>query len=156
MLNLHFLHIFVKNTTIIKRLAVITSGGDSPGMNAALRSVVRSSIYYNIECYGFYRGFQGIIENDYQQLEMRSVSKILGLGGTKLKTARSLDFHDPKIREKAYQNLKDLEIDALVVIGGNGSLTGANVFSQQFDFPCVGIPASIDNDIYGTDCSIGF
>lgn len=125
-------------------------------MNAAIRSVVRSSIYYNVECYGFFRGFQGIIENDYRKLEMRSVSKILGLGGTKLKTARSMDFHDPKIRENAYQNLKNLEIDALVVIGGNGSLTGANVFSKQFDFPCVGVPASIDNDIYGTDNSIGF
>ena len=99
-------------------------------MNAAIRSVVRSSIYYNVECFGFFRGFQGIIENEYKKLEMRSVSKILGLGGTKLKTARSMDFHNSKIREKAYQNLKDLEIDALVVIGGNGSLTGANVFSQ--------------------------
>ncbi|MGC6471236.1 MAG: 6-phosphofructokinase [Flavobacteriales bacterium] len=135
---------------------MITSGGDSPGMNAALRSVVRSSIYHGIQCFGFKRGFQGVIENDYKELKMRSVSKILGLGGTMLKTARSTDFLDASIREKAHQNLKRLEIDALVVIGGNGSLTGANVFSQQFDFSCVGIPASIDNDIYGTDYSIGF
>jgi 6-phosphofructokinase 1 len=125
-------------------------------MNAAIRSVVRSALYHNIECFGFYRGFQGLIENDYVNLSMRSVSMILGVGGTKLKSARSLDFHEPSIREKAYKNLKALNIDALVVIGGNGSLTGASVFSSQFDFPCVGIPASIDNDIYGTDYSIGF
>ena len=143
-------------TKLIKKIAIITSGGDSPGMNAALRSVVRSALYHNIECFGFYRGFQGLIENDYINLSMRSVSMILGVGGTKLKSARSLDFHEPLIRETAYQNLKSLDIDALVVIGGNGSLTGANIFSSQFDFPCLGIPASIDNDIYGTDYSIGF
>jgi 6-phosphofructokinase 1 len=125
-------------------------------MNAALRSVVRSANYHGIECVGFYRGYQGIIENDFKPLEMRSVSNILELGGTILKTARSLDFHKTEVRERAYHNLKLQNIDALVVIGGNGSITGASVFSKQFDFPCVGIPASIDNDIYGTDCSIGF
>ena len=125
-------------------------------MNAALRSVVRSANYHGIECVGFYRGYQGIIENDFKPLEMRSVSNILELGGTVLKTARSLDFHKAEVREKAYINLKLQNIDALVVIGGNGSITGASVFSKQFDFPCVGIPASIDNDIYGTDYSIGF
>ncbi len=125
-------------------------------MNAALRSVVRSANYYGIECVGFYRGFQGIIENDFRLLEMRSVSNILELGGTVLRTARSLDFHKVHIRDKAYANLKSQNIEALVVIGGNGSITGANVFSKQFDFPCVGIPASIDNDIFGTDYSIGF
>ena len=125
-------------------------------MNAALRSVVRSANYHGIECVGFYRGYQGIIENDFKPLEMRSVSNILELGGTVLKTARSLAFHKTEVRERAYHNLKLQNIDALVVIGGNGSITGASVFSKQFDFPCVGIPASIDNDIYGTDCSIGF
>ena len=125
-------------------------------MNAALRSVVRSANYHGIECVGFYRGYQGIIENDFKPLEMRSVSNILELGGTVLRTARSLDFHKAEIRGKAFHNLKLQNIDALVVIGGNGSITGASVFSKQFDFPCVGIPASIDNDIYGTDCSIGF
>ena len=125
-------------------------------MNAALRSVVRSANYHGIECVGFYRGYQGIIENDFKPLEMRSVSNILELGGTILKTARSLDFHKTEVRERAYQNLKLQNIDALVVIGGNGSITGASVFSKQFDFPCAGIPASIDNDIYGTDYSIGF
>ena len=125
-------------------------------MNAALRSVVRSANYHGVDCVGFYRGYQGIIENDFKFLEMRSVSNILELGGTVLRTARSLAFHKSEVREKAYNNLKSQNIDALVVIGGNGSITGANVFSKQFDFPCVGIPASIDNDIFGTDCSIGF
>ena len=125
-------------------------------MNAALRSVVRSANYYGIECFGFYRGYHGLIENDFKPLEMRSVSNILELGGTVLRTARSLDFHKAEFREKAYHNLKLQNIDALVVIGGNGSITGANVFAKQFNFPCVGIPASIDNDIYGTDFSIGF
>jgi len=125
-------------------------------MNAALRSVVRSANYHGIECVGFYRGYQGIIENDFKSLEMRSVSNILELGGTVLKTARSLDFLKAEVRDKAYANLKSQNIEALVVIGGNGSITGANVFSKQFDFPCIGIPASIDNDIFGTDCSIGF
>ena len=141
---------------IIKKIGIITSGGDSPGMNAALRSVVRSANFHSLNCIGFFRGYQGIIENDFKLLEMRSVSNILELGGTILRSMRSLDFHNAAIREKAYDNLKSHNIDALIVIGGNGSITGANVFSQQFDFPCIGIPASIDNDIYGTDYSIGF
>lgn len=140
----------------IKKIAIITSGGDSPGMNAALRSVVRTALYNNIDCVGFYRGFKGLIENDYTELKMRSVSNILEVGGTILQTARSLVFHKPEVREKAYQNLKALNVDALVVIGGNGSITGGHILSEQFDFPCIGIPASIDNDIYGTDNSIGF
>jgi 6-phosphofructokinase 1 len=140
----------------MKRIAIITSGGDSPGMNAAIRSVVRTAIFHDIECFGFYRGYQGVIENEYIRLEIRSVSKILGMGGTLLKSARSLDFHKPEIREKAFANLKALSIDALIVIGGNGSLTGASIFSDQFDFPVIGIPASIDNDVYGSDHSIGF
>tara|TARA_Y100000991_G_scaffold174848_1_gene136781 strand:+ start:1142 stop:2134 length:993 start_codon:yes stop_codon:yes gene_type:complete len=141
---------------IIKKIGIITSGGDSPGMNAALRSVVRSANFHSLNCIGFFRGYQGIIENDFKLLEMRSVSNILELGGTILRSMRSLDFHNAAIREKAYDNLKSHNIDALIVIGGNGSITGANVFSKQFDFPCIGIPASIDNDIYGTDYSIGF
>jgi 6-phosphofructokinase 1 len=140
----------------IKKIAIITSGGDSPGMNAALRSVVRTALFHKIECVGFNRGYQGLIENDYTELKMRSVSNILEVGGTILKTARSLVFHKPEIREEAFKNLKALNIDALVVIGGNGSITGGHVLSEQFDFPCIGIPASIDNDIYGTDNSIGF
>lgn len=141
---------------IMKRIAIITSGGDSPGMNAAIRSLVRTAIFHNIECFGFYRGYQGVIENEYKKLEIRSVSKILGMGGTLLKSARSLDFHKADIREQAYRNLQSLSIDALVVIGGNGSLTGASIFANQFNFPVIGIPASIDNDVYGSDNSIGF
>ena len=125
-------------------------------MNAAIRSVVRTAIFHNIECFGFYRGYQGIIENEYKKLEIRSVSKILGMGGTLLKSARSLDFHKEDVRRDAFENLKSLSIDALVVIGGNGSLTGASIFSDQFNFPVVGIPASIDNDVFGSDHSIGF
>lgn len=140
----------------MKRIAIITSGGDSPGMNAAIRSLVRTAIFHNIECFGFYRGYQGIIENEYKRLEIRSVSKILGMGGTLLKSARSLDFHKAEIRKQAYQNLQSLSIDALVVIGGNGSLTGASIFADQFNFPVIGIPASIDNDVFGSDNSIGF
>lgn len=146
----------LKIYSAIKNIGIITSGGDSPGMNAALRSVVRSANFHSLNCIGFYRGYQGIIENDFKLLKMRSVSNILELGGTILRSMRSLDFHNAKIREKAYENLVSHNIDALVVIGGNGSITGANIFSQQFDFPCIGIPASIDNDIYGTDYSIGF
>ena len=141
---------------MIKKIAIITSGGDSQGMNAAIRSVVRTADYNNIECLGFYRGYQGLIEDDAVELGLRSVSKILGLGGTFLKSARSVDFFDKAQREMAYNNLKAHGADALVVIGGNGSITGGNVFSEDFDFPVVGIPASIDNDIYGTDNSIGF
>lgn len=140
----------------IKKIAIITSGGDSPGMNAALRSVVRSAHFHNIECVGYFRGYQGIIENDFKILDMRSVSNILESGGTVLKTARSQDFLMHEFRVKAFQHLKTLEVEALIVIGGNGSITGANIFANQFDFPCLGIPASIDNDIYGTDFSIGF
>ena len=140
----------------MKKIAIITSGGDSPGMNAAIRSVVRTAIFHNIECFGFYRGYQGIIENEYKKLEIRSVSKILGMGGTLLKSARSLDFHKEDVRRDAFENLKSLSIDAWVVIGGNGSLTGASIFSDQFNFPVVGIPASIDNDVFGSDHSIGF
>ena len=141
---------------MINKIAIITSGGDSQGMNSAIRSVVRTANYNNIECLGFYRGYQGLIENSSIELGLRAVSKILGNGGTILKSARSTDFFEKSQREKAFSNLKALNIDALVVIGGNGSITGGHVFSQDFDFPVIGIPASIDNDIYGTDNSIGF
>lgn len=140
----------------IKKIAIITSGGDSPGMNAAIRSVVRSATFNDIECIGFFRGYQGIIENEYTTLNLRSVSMILGQGGTLLKSARSLDFHKPEIRKIAFKNLNELGINALIVIGGNGSITGASIFSKEFDFPTIGIPASIDNDIYGTENTIGF
>tara|TARA_B110000467_G_C18332334_1_gene494281 strand:- start:2509 stop:3486 length:978 start_codon:yes stop_codon:yes gene_type:complete len=140
----------------INKIAIITSGGDSPGMNAAIRSVVRSALYNNIECLGFYRGYQGIIEDDCTDLSLRSVSKILGQGGTFLKSARSLEFMQKEFRDKAYDNLIKSGVEALIVVGGNGSIAGAQVFSEEFNFPVIGIPASIDNDVYGTDNSIGF
>ncbi len=141
---------------MINKIGIITSGGDAPGMNAAIRSIVRSALYNNIECVGFYRGYQGLIENDYKSLGLRDVSQRLGLGGTFLKSARSTDFLQKDFRSKAYDNLKSQSVDLLVVIGGNGSIKGAAVFSEDFDFPVIGIPASIDNDIFGTDHSIGF
>ena len=141
---------------MIRKIGILTSGGDSPGMNAAIRSVVRSALFENITCIGYYRGYQGLIENDFKQLGLRDVSQRLGLGGTFLKSARSKDFHDKKFRIQALENLKSESVDLLVVIGGNGSIKGASVFSNDFDFPVIGIPASIDNDIAGTDHSIGF
>jgi 6-phosphofructokinase 1 len=140
----------------IKTIAVLTSGGDSPGMNAAIRAVVRTAAYYNIECFGIYRGYQGLIENDFVELGARSVSNIINRGGTFLKSARSKDFREKEFRKKAYDNLKERNIDALVVIGGDGSFTGAMIFSKEFDIPVIGIPGTIDNDINGTDYTLGY
>ncbi len=141
---------------MIRKIGILTSGGDSPGMNAAIRSLVRSALYNNIECVGFYRGYQGLIENDCKSLGLRDVSQRLGLGGTFLKSARSTEFLEKEYRSKAYENLKSHSVDLLIVIGGNGSIKGASVFSEDFNFPVIGIPASIDNDVFGTDHSIGF
>lgn len=138
------------------KIGVLTSGGDSPGMNAAIRAVVRSCAYQNIECEGIYRGFQGLIEGDFKQLDARSVKNLINRGGTFLKSARSKDFMTVEGRKKAFENLKNENIDALVVIGGDGSFAGASVFSKEFNFPIVGIPGTIDNDINGTDYSIGY
>ena len=143
-------------TTEISKIGILTSGGDAPGMNAAIRSFVRSAEFNNVEIIGVQRGFQGLIEGSFEQLEMRSVSNILSTGGTFLRSARSIGFLDKKKRNIAYKNLKNHNINALVVIGGNGSLTGASVFSEEFNVPVIGIPASIDNDVFGTDFSIGY
>lgn len=140
----------------IKKIAVLTSGGDSPGMNAAIRAVVRASNYYGIQCMGVYRGFQGLVEGDFKELTARSVKNIINKGGTFLKSARSDSFLKPEGRKQAFGYLQEEDIDALVVIGGDGSLMGAHVFSKEFDFPVVGIPSSIDNDIRGTDFAIGY
>ncbi len=140
----------------VKTVAVLTSGGDSPGMNAAIRAVVRSCAFNNLKCFGIYRGYQGLIENDFIELGARSVSNLINRGGTFLKSARSKDFMSKNFREKAYHNLKDKNIDALVVIGGDGSFKGADVFSQEFDIPVIGIPGTIDNDINGTDYTLGY
>ncbi|SFD05512.1 6-phosphofructokinase [Algibacter pectinivorans] len=140
----------------IKKIAVLTSGGDSPGMNAAIRSVVRSCAYHNIECVGVYRGYEGLIEGDFKQMDARSVKGIINKGGTILKSARSKEFRTEEGRKKAFQNLVDAEVDALVVVGGDGSFTGALIFNQEFGFPVMGIPGTIDNDIFGTSHTLGF
>ncbi len=140
----------------IKRIAVLTSGGDAPGMNAAIRAVVRCCAFHTVECVGVYRGLQGLIENDFIPLGPRSVKNIINRGGTFLKSARSDEFRTKEGREKAYQNLKAASIDALIVIGGDGTFTGAKIFNEEFNFPIIGIPGTIDNDINGTDFTIGY
>jgi 6-phosphofructokinase 1 len=141
----------------IKRVGILTSGGDAPGMNAAIRGVVRTAIYYGLDVTGIRHGYHGMIHNHFVELKAHSVSDILGRGGTILKTARSKEFMEPDGRRKAYENLKEAGIDAVVVIGGDGSLTGARVFCDEYyDIPFVGIPGTIDNDIFGTDYTIGY
>jgi len=140
----------------IKKIGVLTSGGDSPGMNAAIRAVVRTCTYHNIIPVGIYRGYQGLIEGDFKELNARSVKDIVNKGGTFLMSSRSLEFKTATGREKAYNNLKDEAIDALVVIGGDGSFSGSLIFNQEFNFPIIGIPGTIDNDIYGTSYTLGF
>ena len=139
-----------------KHIAVLTSGGDAPGMNAAIRSVVRSCSHFDIKCSGVYRGYQGLIEGDIRTLDARSVNNIINKGGTKLKSARSLDFHKKKGRAKAFENLKNQNIDALIVIGGDGSFTGGMIFERENKIPVIGIPGTIDNDIFGTSHTIGY
>ena len=140
----------------IKKIGVFTSGGDAPGMNAAIRSVVRTCAYLNIECVGIYRGYQGMIEGDFKTLDARSVNNIINKGGTILKSARCLEFRTKEGRKKAYDQLVTEGIDAFVVIGGNGSFAGAMIFNEEYDFPIMGIPGTIDNDIIGSSYTIGF
>ena len=140
----------------VKKIAVLTSGGDAPGMNAAIRAVVRTCSYHDVEVLGIYRGFQGMIEDDFVELNARSVRNIINKGGTFLKSARSEGFRTKEGRESAYKNLTKNGVEALVVIGGDGTFTGALSFSQEFGFPVMGIPGTIDNDIYGTTHTIGY
>lgn len=140
----------------VHKIGVLTSGGDSPGMNAAIRAVVRAASYHNLECIGIYRGFQGLLEGDFKELDARSVKNLINKGGTFLKSARCNEFINKEGRQNAFDNLKRENIDALIVIGGDGSFKGASVFSEEFDFPVVGIPSTIDNDINGTDFTIGY
>lgn len=140
----------------IKKIGVLTSGGDAPGMNAAIRAVVRSCAYHKIECVGVYRGYEGLIEGDFEHLDARSVKNLINRGGTFLKSARSKGFFTKEGRQEAYNALKKAKVDALVVIGGDGTFTGAVVFNDEHDFPIVGIPGTIDNDINGTDYTIGY
>lgn len=140
----------------IKRIGVLTSGGDSPGMNAAIRAVVRSAIYNKLEVVGIVRGYTGLIEKLFMSMQSHSVSKIISQGGTILKSSRCPEFKQKEVRIKAYENLQESSIDALVVIGGDGSFRGANLLYKEFGLPVVGIPGTIDNDIYGTDFTIGY
>ncbi len=134
----------------------MTSGGDSPGMNAAIRSVVRTCAFHNIECVGIYRGYEGMIEGDFKSMDARSVKGIINKGGTVLKSARSHEFRTAEGRKQAYEKLTEANIDALVTIGGDGTFTGAMIFNKEFNFPVIGIPGTIDNDIYGTSHTLGY
>ncbi|MDO1500724.1 6-phosphofructokinase [Winogradskyella maritima] len=140
----------------LKKIGVMTSGGDSPGMNAAIRAVVRTCAYHEIECYGIYRGYEGVMEGDFVKMDARSVKGIINKGGTVLKSARSKAFRTKEGRQLAYEKLTEAGIDGLVVIGGDGSFTGAMVFNSEFDFPVMGIPGTIDNDIVGTTHTLGY
>ncbi len=143
-------------TKKIKKIGIITSGGDAPGMNACIRAITRSAIYKGLEVFGFKRGYNGLIENDFIPLQSNSVSNIIQRGGTILKTARSDEFRTIEGRKKAFKNLQKNNIDALVAIGGDGTFTGASVFIKEFNFPIIGIPGTIDNDLFGTDYTIGY
>ena len=140
----------------IKSIGVLTSGGDAPGMNAAIRAVTRAAIYEGWKVFGIYRGWEGLIMGDIKEFSSSSVSNTIQRGGTILKTARSDEFRTPEGRTKAYENIKKFGIDALVVIGGNGSLTGAQMLASEHDVPVIGLPGTIDNDLYGTDSTIGY
>lgn len=140
----------------INRIAVFTSGGDAPGMNAAIRAVVRTASYHDLHVYGIHNGYNGLIEGEVERLEKRDVGNIIHRGGTILRTARSEAFRTVEGRQAAYDTLVANDIDALVAIGGDGTFTGAHVFSQEFDIPVIGVPGTIDNDLFGTDLTIGF
>jgi 6-phosphofructokinase 1 len=140
----------------IKRIAVFTSGGDAPGMNAAIRAVVRTASYNDLHVYGIQRGYEGMIDGNLRRLEPRDVGNIIHRGGTFLRTARSQRFFAPEGRRAAYESLLAYDIDACIAIGGDGTFTGANIFSQEYKIPFIGIPGTIDNDLFGTDLTIGF
>lgn len=140
----------------IKTIGILTSGGDAPGMNAAIRAVTRAGISNGFKIKGIYRGYDGLINGEVKEFTTENVSGIITHGGTILKTARSQEFMTLEGQQKAYETLQKEEIDALVVIGGNGSLTGARNFAREFDVPCIGLPGTIDNDLYGTDATIGY
>lgn len=140
----------------MKRIGVLTSGGDSPGMNACIRAVVRSAAYRGVEVVGIRKGYQGLIDNEMSLMEVKDVANIIQYGGTILKTARSSEFMTKEGRQKAHQNLINAGVEGLVCIGGNGTYTGAEVFFNEFGIPSVGAPGTIDNDLYGTDFTIGY
>lgn len=140
----------------IKKIGVFTSGGDAPGMNAAVRAVVRTALFYDLEVLGIRRGYEGMINGDFIPMDRKSVANIIQRGGTILKTARSMAFKTPEGRKEAYEQLKGAGVDALVAIGGDGTFTGAKIFGEEYNFPILGLPGTIDNDLYGTDFTIGY
>ena len=140
----------------INSIGILTSGGDAPGMNAAIRAVTRSAIFNGLKVFGIYRGYKGLVTDEIVEFKSQNVSNIIQMGGTILKTARCMEFKTAEGRQQAYENMKKHGIDALVVIGGDGSLTGARILAQEFDIPCIGLPGTIDNDLYGTDTTIGY
>ena len=140
----------------MKKIGVLTSGGDAPGMNAAIRSVVRTCAYHHIECVGIYRGYEGLIEGDFKAMDARSVKGIINKGGTVLKSARCPEFRTAEGRKKAYEQIIAANVDGLVLVGGDGTFTGAMIFNKEFDFPVIGIPGTIDNDIFGTNFTLGY
>ena len=140
----------------INCIGILTSGGDAPGMNAAIRAITRSAICKNFTVKGIYRGYDGLVNDEIKEFTTESVSNIIAKGGTILKSARSKAFMTPDGRKQAYEVMQQEKIDALVVIGGNGSLTGAKIFADEFNVPCIGLPGTIDNDLYGTDLTIGY
>ena len=140
----------------INSIGILTSGGDAPGMNAAIRAVTRSAICNGLKVFGIYRGYKGLVTDEIVEFKSQNVSNIIQMGGTILKTARCMEFKTVEGRQQAYENMKKHGIDALVVIGGDGSLTGARILAQEFDIPCIGLPGTIDNDLYGTDTTIGY
>ena len=140
----------------IKCIGILTSGGDAPGMNAAIRAVTRSAIYNGLKVKGIYRGYKGLITGEIKEFKTENVSNIRQLGGTILKTARCQEFKTPEGRQIAYETMQKEGIDALIVIGGDGSLTGARLLAQEYDIPCIGLPGTIDNDLFGTDTTIGY
>ncbi len=140
----------------IKCIGLLTSGGDAPGMNAAIRSVTRAAIFNGIKVKAIYRGYKGLITGEIKDFQTQNVSNIIQQGGTILKSARCMEFYTPEGRKTAYENMQKEGIDALVVIGGDGTFTGARIFAQEFNVPIVGLPGTIDNDVYGTDSTIGY
>lgn len=141
---------------MMKRIAVFTSGGDAPGMNACIRAVVRTGIYHGLEVYGIYRGYEGMIDGEIMPMDSRSVSNIIQRGGTILKSARCEGFRTTEGRKQANEHLRKLQIDGLVAIGGDGTFRGASTFGKEYDLPVIGIPGTIDNDLFGTDFTIGY
>jgi 6-phosphofructokinase 1 len=151
-----YCYIYNMNTSGIKRIGVLTSGGDAPGMNAAIRAVVRACVFHNIEVDGIFQGYTGLMNGDFKRLNERSVARILGRGGTILKSSRCKEFYEAEGRAQAAAQVKKHGVDALITIGGNGTFTGAHLLYQEHGIPVMGIPGSIDNDLYGTDHCIGF